>query len=144
MYWTPHLEKPCFHYDMACRARSSPVTRGGPAASLALNGALLTLVGLFVGVTIPLVPYPRLMLSAHNAGFTVSGTLSMVAALLLSASLCSVPRRAATVVVSGHVAPCGPCVSPKSLERSGEQVKLRHSLPPKPELTVAPNGRRRS
>jgi len=71
---------------------------------LALNGALLMLVGLFVGAAIPLVPYPRLMLSAHNAGFTVSGTLSMVAAFLLSSSLCSLPRRAARLVISGHVA----------------------------------------
>jgi len=75
-----------------------------PEMWLALNGALLMLVGLFVGAAIPLVPYPRLMLSAHNAGFTVSGTLSMVAAFLLSSSLCSIPRRAARVVISGHVA----------------------------------------
>jgi VIT1/CCC1 family predicted Fe2+/Mn2+ transporter len=75
-----------------------------PATWLALNGALLMLVGLFVGAAIPLVPYPRLMLSAHDAGFTVSGTLSMVAAFLLSSSLCSLPRRAAIVVTSGHVA----------------------------------------
>ena len=75
-----------------------------PAMWLALNGALLMLAGLFVGALIPVVPYPRLMLSAHNAGFTVSGTLSMVAALLLSSSLSSVSHRAATVVIWGHVA----------------------------------------
>ena len=75
-----------------------------PAILLALNGALLLLVGLFVGAAIPLVPYPRLMLSAHNAGFTVSGTLSMLAAFLLSSSLCSIPRCAASAVISGHVA----------------------------------------
>jgi len=74
-----------------------------PAAWLALNGALLMLVGLFVGAAIPLVPYPRLMLSAHNAGFTVSGTLSMIAALLLAASLCDLSRRSANVVIAGHV-----------------------------------------
>ena len=73
------------------------------ATWLALNGALLMLVGMFVGVAIPFVPYPRLMLSAHNAGFTVSGTLSIVAAFLLSSSLCSISRRAATVVISAHV-----------------------------------------
>ena len=43
------------------------------ALPLALNGSLLMLVGFFAGAAIPLVPYPRLMLSAHNAGFTVSG-----------------------------------------------------------------------
>ncbi len=75
-----------------------------PSMWLALNGASLMLVGLFVGAAIPFAPYPRLMLSAHNAGFTVSGTLSMVAAFLLSSSLCSIPRRAATVVISAHVA----------------------------------------
>ena len=74
-----------------------------PATWLALNGVLLMLVGMFAGVAIPFVPYPRLMLSAHNAGFTVSGTLSLVAAFLLSSSLCSIPRRAATVVIVGHV-----------------------------------------
>jgi hypothetical protein len=71
---------------------------------LALNGALLMFTGLLVGAAIPLVPYPRLMLSAHNAGFTVSGMLSMVAALLLSSSLCSIPGRAAAWVFWGHVA----------------------------------------
>jgi len=71
---------------------------------LALNGALLMLVGLLVGAAIPLVPYPRLMLSAHNAGFTVSGSLSMMAAFLLSSSLCAISRRAATMVISAHVA----------------------------------------
>jgi hypothetical protein len=75
-----------------------------PATWLALNGALLMLVGLLAGVAIPFAPYPRLMLSAHNAGFTVSGTLSIAAAFLLSSSLCSIPRRAATAVISGHVA----------------------------------------
>jgi hypothetical protein len=44
------------------------------------------------------------MLSAHNAGFTVSASLSMLAAFLLSFSLCSIPRRAAIVVISCHVA----------------------------------------
>jgi VIT1/CCC1 family predicted Fe2+/Mn2+ transporter len=83
---------------------ATPMTLRRPAIWLALNGALLMLVGLLVGAAIPLVPYPRLMLSAHNAGFTVSGTLSMLAAFLLSSSLCSIPRRAAIVVISGHVA----------------------------------------
>ena len=75
-----------------------------PTIWLALNGALLMLVGMFVGAAIPLVPYPRLMLSAHNAGFTVSGTVSIIAAFLLTSSLCSIPRRASTVVILGHVA----------------------------------------
>ena len=75
-----------------------------PAAWLALNGALLMFVGLFVGAAIPLVPYPRLMLSAHNAGFTVSGTLSMIAAVLLATSLCTISGRSAKAVIAGHVA----------------------------------------
>jgi len=80
------------------------MTRAAPAVWLALNGALLMLAGLFAGAAIPFVPYPRLMLSAHNAGFTVSGTLSMVAGLLLASSLCSLPPRAAWVVIWAHVA----------------------------------------
>ena len=80
------------------------MNRRHPASWLALNGALLLLVGLFVGAAIPLVPYPRLMLSAHNAGFTDSGMLSMAAAFLLSTSLCSLSRRAAITVISAHVA----------------------------------------
>lgn len=75
-----------------------------PALWLALNGALLMLVGLFVGAAIPFAPYPRLMLSAHNAGFTVSGMLSMTAAFLLATALCTLPRRAALVVIWAHVA----------------------------------------
>ena len=74
------------------------------ALCLALNGSLLMLVGFFAGAAIPLVPYPRLMLSAHNAGFTVSGSLSMSAAFLLGCSLCSISRRAGIVVITGHVA----------------------------------------
>jgi hydroxylaminobenzene mutase len=62
------------------------------------------LAGLICGALVPATPYPRLMLSAHNAGFTVSGTLSILAALLLSSSLSSIPLRAANVVVWGHVA----------------------------------------
>ena len=78
--------------------------RPRPAAWLALNGALLMFTGLLVGAAIPLAPYPRLMLSAHNAGFTVSGMLSMVAALLLGSSLCSIPGWATTWVIWAHVA----------------------------------------
>jgi hypothetical protein len=83
------------------------MTRARPTACLALNGALLMLAGLLVGAFIPLVPYPRLMLSAHNAGFTVSGMLSMVAGLLLSSSLCSIPRarQARSFGLTSH---CGP------------------------------------
>lgn len=77
---------------------------GRRAASwLAVNGASLMLAGLFAGVAIPFAPYPRLMLSAHNAGFTVSGMLSMVAALLLATSLCNLPRRTAWLVIWAHV-----------------------------------------
>lgn len=80
------------------------MTHSRPAIWLALNGALLMLAGLFAGALIPVVPYPRLMLSAHNAGFTVSGMLSLVAAFLLHSSLSSIPRRTAGVVIWGHVA----------------------------------------
>ena len=79
-------------------------TRSRASVWLALNGAGLMLAGLISGALIPATPYPRLMLSAHNAGFTVSGTLSILAALLLSSSLSSLPVRAATVAVWGHVA----------------------------------------
>jgi len=82
----------------------SPISLSRPAKWLAMSGALLLLVGLFVGAAIPLVPYPRLMISAHTAGFTVSGTLSIIAAFLLSSSLCTIPRRASAVVILGHVA----------------------------------------
>ena len=71
---------------------------------LALNGVGLMLAGLICGALVPATPYPRLMLSAHNAGFTVSATLSIFAALLLSSSLSSVSIRAATIVVWAHVA----------------------------------------
>ena len=64
----------------------------------------MTLAGLFVGAAIPAVPYPRLMLAAHSAGFTASGLLSMVAGLLLSSSLCKLPPRAASVLIWGHMA----------------------------------------
>jgi hypothetical protein len=80
------------------------MARPRPAAWLALNGVLLMFTGLLVGAAIPLAPYPRLMLSAHNAGFTVSGMLSIVAALLLSSSLCSIPGWATTWVIWAHVA----------------------------------------
>lgn len=80
------------------------MSRRRAAVWLALNGAGLMLAGLVAGALIPVTPYPRLMLSAHNAGFTVSGTLSIVAALLLGSALATIPPRAATVVVWGHVA----------------------------------------
>jgi len=60
------------------------------------------LAGLFAGAAIPAVPYPRLMLTAH-IGFTGSGLISMVAAVLLGSSLCSLSPRAASVVVWAHV-----------------------------------------
>jgi len=80
------------------------MTRAGPAVYLALNGALLMLAGLFLGAAMPAVPYPRLMVAAHSAGFTASGLLSMAAGLLLSSSLCAPHPRAAGVVIWGHVA----------------------------------------
>jgi hypothetical protein len=79
------------------------MTRARPAVYLALNGASLMLAGLFAGAAIPAVQYPRLMLTAH-IGFTGSGLISMVAAVLLSSSLCSLSARAASVVVWAHVA----------------------------------------
>jgi hypothetical protein len=79
------------------------MTASRPAACLALNGTLLMLAGLFCGVAIPHVPYPRLMLTAHSSGFTDSGLISMVAALLLSTSLCSLSPLAEKVVVWAHI-----------------------------------------
>jgi len=79
------------------------MTHTRPAVCLALNGALLLLAGLLAGAAIPAAPYPRLMLAAHCAGFTDSGLISMLAALLLSTSLCSVSPRAGSVIVWSHV-----------------------------------------
>lgn len=62
------------------------------------------LAGLVCGAAIPAVPYPRLMLAAHSAGFTASGLVSIAAAFLLGSSLCSIPPRAASVVIWAHVA----------------------------------------
>jgi hypothetical protein len=62
-----------------------------PAICLALNGALLMLAGLLAGAAIPAVPYPRIMLAAHTAGFTDSGLISILAGVLLISSLCSLP-----------------------------------------------------
>jgi hypothetical protein len=56
--------------DLTVERRS--MTRTRTAVCLALNGALLMLAGLVVGAAIPAVPYPRLMLAAHSAGFTAS------------------------------------------------------------------------
>ena len=89
--------------------RLSPVRlrlemRRTPPACLALNGAALMLAGLLAGAAIPLVPYPQLMLAAHSAGFTDSGLISMLAALLLSSGLCSVSSLGASVIIWAHVA----------------------------------------
>jgi hypothetical protein len=80
------------------------MTQPRAAVWLALNGAGLMFAGLISGALIPVAPYPRLMLSAHNAGFTVSGTLSIVAALLVSSALSTISRRAAGIVIAAHVA----------------------------------------
>jgi hypothetical protein len=88
--------------------RVSPVRHrpmhSSPQTCLALNGVALILAGLLAGAAIPLVPYPRLMLAAHTAGFTHSGLISILAALLLSSGLCSVSRGAARVIIWAHVA----------------------------------------
>ena len=78
------------------------MNRTRSAACLALSGASLMLAGLFVGAAVPAPPYPRLMLAAH-IGFTGSGLISMAAALLVSASLCSLTPRASRVVVWAHL-----------------------------------------
>jgi len=100
---TPAASEP-HHIRRIERTRVFTMNMRQPALRLALNGALLMLAGMFVGAAIPLVPYPRLMLSAHNAGFTVSGSVSMLAALLMSSGLCAISQRAATLVIAGHVA----------------------------------------
>ena len=83
------------------------MTHTRPAASLALNGALLMLAGLLAGAAIPLAPYPRLMLSAHNAGFTVCHALPalalMVAWVLLVWGTWGVFRRDRTRSTGGVV-----------------------------------------
>ena len=79
------------------------MTHPRAAVWLALNGTGLMLAGLLSGALIPFAPYPRLMLSAHNAGFTVSGTLSIVAALLVSSALSTISSRGAVVIIAAHV-----------------------------------------
>jgi hypothetical protein len=79
------------------------MTRNDAGVCLALNGALLMLAGLFAGAAIPAVPYPRLMLAAHSAGFTSSGLISMVAGLLFKTNLCTVRPWAARVILWSHV-----------------------------------------
>ena len=79
------------------------MTLSRPATCLALNGTLLMVAGLLCGAAIPAAPYPRLMLAAHSAGFTLSASVSILAALLLGTSLCSLASRAARIVVWGHL-----------------------------------------
>jgi hypothetical protein len=43
------------------------------------------------------------MLAAHSAGFTLSAVVSILAALLIGTSFCSLPPRATSVVVWGHI-----------------------------------------
>ncbi len=62
----------------------------------------MMLVGLLVGLTIPLAPFPRLMLSAHIS-FLLSGLLSVIAGLLIKTSMAQVCDRAGTVIVVAHV-----------------------------------------
>jgi hypothetical protein len=73
------------------------------AARLVLNGALLILAGYLCGAAIPHVPYPRIMLAAHSAGFMASGILSILAGLMIQASLTSLSPRATTAVFLGHL-----------------------------------------
>ncbi len=73
------------------------------AAPLVLNGALLILAGYLCGAAIPHVPYPRIMLAAHSAGFMASGILSILAGLVIQASLTSLSPRATRVVFLGHL-----------------------------------------
>lgn len=73
------------------------------AAPLVLNGALLILAGYLCGAAIPHVPYPRIMLAAHSAGFMASGILSILAGLMSQASLTSLSPGAGRAVLIGHL-----------------------------------------
>ena len=73
------------------------------AARLCLNGALLILSGYLCGAAIPHVPYPRIMLAAHSAGFMASGILSILAGLMLHTSLSSLSPGAARVAFFAHL-----------------------------------------
>src|SRR4051812_2600050 len=73
------------------------------AARLCLNGVLLILAGYFCGAAIPHVPYPRIMLAAHSAGFMASGILSILAGLMLHTSLTSLSPGAARVAFFAHL-----------------------------------------
>jgi hypothetical protein len=79
------------------------MTRTHPAICLALNGTRLILAGLLAGAAIPAAPYPRLMLAAPGASFMFSGSTSIIAALLLSSSLCAVSPRTGSLIVWSHV-----------------------------------------
>lgn len=101
------------------------MTRNAAAAALALNGSLLMLAGLFAGAAIPAVPYPRLMLAAHSAGFTLSGVITMLAALLLKSSLCSVSARPAALITWAHVLLWPLCLSEVAAAFWGTNQTLR-------------------
>jgi hypothetical protein len=73
------------------------------AARLCLNGVLLILAGYLCGAAIPHVPYPRIMLAAHSAGFMASGILSILAGLMLHTSLTSLSPGAARVAFFAHL-----------------------------------------
>jgi len=70
---------------------------------LVTNGALLIFAGYFCGAAIPHVPYPRLMLAAHSAGFMSSGIISILAGLMVRLAYSSVSGRIALVAIVGHV-----------------------------------------
>jgi len=70
---------------------------------LVTNGALLIFAGFLCGAAIPHVPYPRLMLAAHSAGFMSSGILSILAGLVVRLSYTSVSARVSHVAIVGHV-----------------------------------------
>jgi (hydroxyamino)benzene mutase len=72
------------------------------ARCLALNGAMLMVVGLLCGPAIAAAPFPRLMLTAHIQ-FLLNGMMSVFAALLIKASLAQIGRRGGLTVIVGHV-----------------------------------------
>lgn len=73
------------------------------ATRLIANGASLIFAGFLCGAAIPHVPYPRLMLAAHSAGFMSSGILSILAGVLVRLSYTAVSQRGSRIMILGHV-----------------------------------------
>lgn len=87
-----------------------PASHSRSAYCLGANGAVMIFVGLLLGVAIPAVPYPRLMLSAHTLFFG-AGMLSLFAGVLLQVRFCILGKAGAQFVLFAHVFEWIVCIS---------------------------------